>query len=82
MSNSINELLELKVQIGKILNYVKHPERDELLTSTEVMKMLKISRNSYNRLKNEGIIKVYLLRGKLYSKYSEIMTTIEGGQIN
>ena len=81
--NSIeNHLKELKIQIGQIIGLVKKTKDDEIMTSSEVMKMLKISRNSYNRLKDEGIIKVYSLRGKLYCKRSEILQTVESGRIN
>jgi len=51
----------------------------ELLTSKDVMELLQISRNTYNRLREEGILKVYALKGKLYSKRSEILTAINDG---
>lgn len=48
----------------------------ELLTYQEAMDLLKCSRNTMDRLRKEGLLKVYTLRGKLYCKHSEIMDMI------
>ena len=83
----MNENLDLQkiyalLLIVKGLVDSKQEEMEELLTVREVMKELKISRNSFNRLKDDGIISVYSLRGKLYCKRSEIMQTIENCRVN
>lgn len=72
---------ELMDDLAVIKEGVKelNKSKDELLTSEEVMALLKISRTSYNRLKDEGVIPVYLLRGKLYCKRSEIMKVLDSG---
>ena len=55
----------------------------EIMTAKDVMEFLKISRNTYNRLREEGILKAYALKtkGKLYSKRSEILEAITEGLI-
>ena len=53
----------------------------EIMTAKDVMDLLKISRNTYNRLREEGILKAYALKGKLYSKRSEILQAISDGLI-
>ena len=68
---------ELKSELASIREQLGTKQPDEILTSKEVMKLLKISRNSYNRMKEEGTIKVYMLRGKLYSKRSEILQVLD-----
>lgn len=44
----------------------------ELLTANETMELLSISRNSLDRFIQEGILKAYRLKRKLYFKQSEI----------
>jgi len=73
---------DLKTEMAAIRNLLTEKHEPEILTSAEVMKLLRISRNSYNRMKDEGIIKVYMLRGKLYSKRSEIFQSLEEGKLN
>lgn len=68
---------ELKTELAAIRQQLGTKQPDEILTSKEVMALLKISRNSYNRMKDEGTIKVYMLRGKLYSKRSEILQVLD-----
>jgi len=67
---------ELKSELAAIRQQLGTKQEDEILTSKEVMVLLKISRNSYNRMKDEGSIKIYRLRGKLYSKRSEILQVL------
>ena len=73
---------DLKTEMAAIRNLVAGTHQPEILTSAEVMQLLRISRNSYNRMKDEKILKVYMLRGKLYSKRSEILQALEEGRIN
>ena len=51
----------------------------EILTIAEAMQLLSTSRRSLDRMRKEGLIKVYKLRGRLYLKYSEIMEALENG---
>ncbi len=62
-------LQELKSKIGM-------PPK-EILTYAEGMEILDCSRNTMDRLRKEGVLKVYTLRGKLYLKYSELMAMID-----
>lgn len=77
-----NFIHELKAELAEIKKAIMKAKPTVLMTSREVMKMLKISRNSFNRLKDEGIIKVYSLRGKLYCKEAEILEVLESGRVN
>lgn len=80
----MSKIQEVEGLLSEMKNLLKEASevKSELLTSIETMKLLKISRNSYNRLKDEGMIKVYSMRGKLYCKRSEIMETIDNCRIN
>lgn len=77
----LSKLESLEINLKQLVEKRSNSEI-ELLTVKEVQKILKISRNSFNRLKDEGILKVYSLRGKLYCKRSEILQTIENCRIN
>lgn len=77
----IKKLSDLITVLENMVGEIKK-NQPELLTVKEVMKELKISRNSFNRLKDDGILKVYSLRGKLYCKRNEIMQTIENCRVN
>jgi|GEM_PF-4177402 len=81
---SIKKILgkEYKEEIAAIKKILKKEYKPEILTSSEVMNLLRISRNTYNRMKDEGIIKVYTMRGKLLSKRIEILQALEEGKIN
>lgn len=68
---------QLKSELAAIREQLGTKKSEEILTSKGVMELLKISRNSYNRMKDEGTIKVYMLRGKLYSKRSEILQVLD-----
>lgn len=57
-----------------------HAPSPQFLTAEEAMKdVLKCSRNTFDRLRQEGIIKVYRLRRRLYVKYDELMEAMENG---
>lgn len=64
-----SDLVELKSQVGM-------PPK-EILTYTETMELLGCSRNTLDRLRKEGLLKTYSLRGKLYCKYSEVVAMLE-----
>lgn len=52
---------------------------EKILTVEQTMELLSISRHTFDRFRKEGIIKVYRLKRRLYTKYSEIMETLENG---
>ena len=64
-----SDLVELKSK-------VRMPPK-EIFTYAETMELLGCSRNTLDRLRKEGLLKTYSLRGKLYCKYSEIMAMLE-----
>ena len=64
-----SDLVELKSQVGM-------PPK-EILTYAETMELLGCSRNTLDRLRKEGLLKTYSLRGKLYCKYSEVVAMLE-----
>lgn len=51
----------------------------EILTVGETLTLLDISRSTFDRLRKEGLIKVYRLKRRLYTKRSEIIKTVENG---
>lgn len=77
----INDLETLFIELKKLLREIPN-NQSELLTSSEVMKLLKISRNSFNRMKDEGILPIYQLRGKIYCKLSEVQEIINNCRVN
>lgn len=52
----------------------------EILTAKETMEVLGISRNTFDRLRAEGIIKVYRLGKKLYCRHSELLQALNENQ--
>ncbi len=50
------------------------------LDSAQVMKFLRISRMTLNRLKGKGELQAYKLGGKLFFKRDEILARIEAGK--
>lgn len=53
----------------------------EILTAEDTIQLLGCSRHTFDRLRKEGTIKVYQLRRRLYTKYSEILEAIDNGLI-
>lgn len=51
----------------------------ELLSVEDTMSLLDISRSTFDRLRKEGILKVYRLKRRLYTKHSEVMEAVEKG---
>lgn len=49
----------------------------EILSSSEVMQLLGISRNTFDRFRKEGIIRTYKLGRRVYVKYSELLEALE-----
>lgn len=65
------------MQEVNLTNSAPPKAQKELLTAQETMDFLGISRNSFDRFKEEGILKVYRLKRKLYCKRSEIMEALQ-----
>ena len=57
-----------------------NPEK-EILSAKQVMELLSISRNTFDRMRKSGKLKVYKINRKLYCKYSEILATLEANQV-
>ena len=72
----INKQLEdLRNQITEIKEQVNKPTND-LISSTEILKWLKISRQTMHRWKDGGILKGYFLGGKLFFKRSPFLSSL------
>jgi len=80
MSEDLDKIHQRQELILSELMKLRKREQEELMSSADVMAFLKISRPTFNRLKNDEIIKVYKLRGgKLLCKKSEILDSLENG---
>ncbi len=55
----------------------KTEDQKEILSSAEVMQILGISRNTFDRFRKEGIIRTYKLGRRVYCKYSELLEALE-----
>lgn len=54
-------------------------KQKEILTAKEAMSLLSINRNTFNRWREIGLIKVYSINRRLFCKYSEILESLENG---
>lgn len=66
--NEWNEHKAILREIGEQVRALNSKELKELLTASEVCEMLKISRSTYERYVNEGVIEVSKVNKKKYSK--------------
>lgn len=57
-------------------------KQDDILTSNDVLDLLKISRPTLYRIRKSGRLKSYKVRGKVYFKRSELFKFIESGLEN
>lgn len=79
------EFQDLKAEVLDIKKLLmeREPPTDtntrEILTAERTMEILECSRNTFDRLRKAGKIKVYQLNRRLYCKYSEILLAIENG---
>lgn len=72
--------MEKKKKVAKVVSTTgKEIRQKEILTAEETMQLLGISRNTFDRFKRDGRIKVYRLGRRLYCKYSQIIETLENG---
>ncbi len=74
IESDINELKKL-IQSQKAAT----TKQKEILTALETMELLRINRNTFNAWRSIGLLKVYVLNRRLYTKYSEIMESLENG---
>lgn len=58
----------------------KATPRSEILSAQDVMEILDISRNTFNKLWREGRIRVYRQGRRLYSIHSEIIEDLKSQQ--
>ena len=72
-----SELLGLKQLILRV-----HQPQPKFISAKETMEMLGCNRNTFNRLRDEGILKVYRLKRLLYCKHSEVVSALENGLIH
>lgn len=66
--NEWNEQKALLREIGEQVRALNSKELKELMTASEVCEMLKISRSTYERYVNEGVIEISKVNKKKYSK--------------
>ena len=84
MEAMINGLSKVQEELANLSSLMKctHQVQNEILTYEKTMEILDCSRNTLDRLRAEGVIKVYRLRGSLYCKYSEIMMALEQNMLD
>lgn len=70
-------LIDIQEKVTKLLK----DKENELLTPTEICKMLKIGRNTYQRYVDNGVIEQKKIKGKAYVKRSEIERLIDEGSL-
>lgn len=56
---------------------LKQTPQKEILTPDEVLELFQISRSTFDTWRDQGIIKVYSLRRRLYCKYSELIQALD-----
>ena len=66
--NEWNEQKALLKEIGEQVRALTSKEHKELMTASEVCDMLKISRSTYERYVNDGVLEVTQVNKKKYSK--------------
>lgn len=80
-----NELKSLLIDICNKVTMLSDAAQKELLTPTEVCKMLKIGRTTYQRHIDKGIFQQIRLdkesKGKVYVMRSEILQRIAEGKL-
>ena len=78
------DLLELRGEVLGLKQLILQltPPASKFITAEEAMDdILKCSRNTFDRLRQEGIIKVYRLKRRLYVKQAELLQAIEQGEV-
>lgn len=76
LENQMATLQNSIEQLKKLIAEKLHGHK-EILSYDEAMAILNVSRNTLDRLRDEGTIKVYKLRGRQFVKYSELLQALE-----
>lgn len=71
--NALRDLIVLEVNKAA----EKLSSKKEILTYEEAMQVLNVSRGTLDKMRDEGQVKVYRLRNRMYVKYSELIQTLE-----
>ena len=84
--NLLERMKSIESDLGEIKTLIQSQKvdtgkRKEILTAKETMEILKINRNTFNSWRDIGFIKVYQINRRLYTKYSEIIQTLENGML-
>ena len=84
--NLLERMKSIENDIGEIKNLLQNQQKatgktKEILTAQETMDMLKINRNTFNKWRAIGFLTVYQINRKLYTKYSEVMQSLENGML-
>lgn len=74
LTQVLQELQALKRRVADLENAVPNPE---IVPYEKVMTMLNCSRSTLDRMRSEGKLKAYRIKGLLYCKQSEILELIE-----
>lgn len=81
MEEAILKIQQNQTLILQKLDKLEEQQHEELMTSAEVRDFLKISRAKFDRLKEQGLIKVYKMGGSLLCKKSEIINSVNNSQL-
>ncbi|MBK5719924.1 helix-turn-helix domain-containing protein [Dysgonomonas sp. Marseille-P4677] len=76
-----NKAQSILIDIQEKLTKLLKDKESEFLTPSEVCKMLRISRNTYQRYVKKEIIEQTKIKGKAYVKRSELERLIEDGKL-
>lgn len=79
----ISELATMNANLVSIIKRFDEGVRpvQEILPYERAMTVLDCSRKTLDRLREEGIIKVYKLKGKLFLRYSELLEVISSNMV-
>ena len=78
----IDKLEAMDHRLNVIEQRIIELKTDEFFTVREACEFAKMSRTKFNELKNDGLIEVFKVRGKLLIKRSELTAFIESTSIN
>lgn len=84
--NLLERMKSIENDLGEIKTLLQNQQKStgkikEILTAQETMDMLNINRNTFNNWRSIGFIKVYQINRRLYTKYSEVMQSLENGML-
>lgn len=76
-----NKVQSMIIDIQEKMTKLLKDKDNELLTPNEICKMLGISRSTYQRYVDDGVIEQLKIKGKAYVKRSEIERLIDEGSL-